>query len=324
MLTVNSSGWKRYFSAPCAIVDNYLKLADGAALKVILYLISSDSQPCDEEIISATGLSREAFDDAVMFWQSLGVISRDGKDASPVLPVQTVQSDKSAAVPVYPDIAEPIHNKVVHSRYAPKDVAQMLQTNDALKELFTEAEATLGRILKHADHEVLISLTDYYGFDEPSIVLILGYCAGLDKTSARYYETVAKSLFENGVTEFHAIERELERMNERHGFEAEIRSDFGLDAKLTKKQREYLDSWLGMGFDFKMISLARERCVDATNKISFQYINKILSSWKEKGIADPSAASNEIKPKKPKEERSFDLNEFDMFTLGAGGDKEKK
>lgn len=324
MLNVNSSGWKRYFSAPCALVDNYLKLADGAALKVILYLIASDNQPSDGDIISATGLSREAFEDAVMFWQSLGVISVDGADAYPMGTSSAVLSPSPS--PTLPATAEPepIHNKVVHSRYAPKDIVQMLKTNDALKELFTEAESTLGRILKHADHEVLISLTDYYGFDEPSIVLILGYCAGLDKTSARYYETVAKSLFEKGVTEFHTIERELERMGEQHGFEAEIRRDFGLDTKLTKRQREYLDSWRGMGFDLEMISLARERCVDATNKLSFQYIDRILSSWKEKGIADPSAADSDIKPQKPKEERSFDLDEFDMFTLGTGGDKEKK
>lgn len=323
MLTVNSSGWKRYFSAPCALVDNYLKLADGAALKVILYLIASDGQPSDSDIISATGLSQEAFEDAVIFWQSLGVISKDGADVSPAAALALPQlPSPSHALPATEP--EPIHNKVVHSRYAPKDIVQMLQTNDALKELFTEAEVTLGRIIKHADHEVLIGLTDYYGFDEPSIVLILGYCAGLDKTSARYYETVAKSLFEKGVTEFHAIERELERMDEQHGFEADVRRDFGLDTKLTKRQREYLDSWRGMGFELDMISLARERCVDATNKLSFQYIDKILSSWKEKGIAAPADAENEAKPQKPKEERSFDLDEFDMFTLGKGGDKEKK
>lgn len=316
-LSVNSSGWKRYFSAPCALVDNYLKLADGAALKVILYLIAVDGQPDDSDIISATGLSREAFEEAVMFWQSLGVISRDGEALSPVSPSPSVTEPSEPA-----ESSEPAaQNKVVHSRYAPKDIAGMLRTNAALKELFSEAEATLGRILKHADHEILISLTDYYGFDEPSIVLILGYCAGQDKTSARYYETVAKSLFEKGVTDFHEIERELERMNERHGFEAEIRRDFGLETRLTPKQSGFIASWRDMGFGIDMISLARERCVDATNKLSFQYINKILCSWKEKGIATPSAAESETKPQKQKEERSFDLDEFDMFTLGAGGEK---
>ena len=41
-LSLNSAGWKRFFSVPCALVDNYLKLADGPALKVLLYIISSE------------------------------------------------------------------------------------------------------------------------------------------------------------------------------------------------------------------------------------------------------------------------------------------
>lgn len=320
-LTVNNSGWKRYFSAPCALVDNFLKLADGAALKVILYLIACDGQPNDHEIISATGLSREAFEDAVLFWQSLGVIQRDDEAPSAIMPSSPSVIESAAVF----DDSTSAKSKVVHSRYSPKDISEMLKTNAALKDLFREAEETLGRILKHADHEILISLTDYYGFDEQSIVLILGYCAGLDKTSARYYETVAKSLFEKGVTDFHSIEREFERANERHGFEAEIHRDFGLEAKLTKKQSEFIASWREMGFGVDMISLARERCVDATNKLSFQYINKILCSWKEKGIATPLAAEGEAKPyNQQKDERSFDLDEFDMFTLGAGEGKEKK
>lgn len=308
-LTVNSGTWKRFFSVPCALVDNYLKLADGPALKVILYLISSEDAPDEQKIISATGITKEAFDEALMFWKELGVISIDGEATIPVAVIPS-----SAAVSAEPDPAK----KVVHSRYAPKDIAEMLKSNAELKELFAEAEATLGRILKHADHEVLISLKDYYGFSEQSIVLILSYCAELDKTSARYYETVAKGLFEKGATDFHSIETEFERLRELHSYESQIRQEFGMDIKLTPRQIEYINSWKSMGFAMNMISLAREKCADATNKLSFQYIDKILKSWQEKGIFTPEAAEGDIKPKKQMNDSSFDLDEFDMFTLGTG------
>lgn len=310
-LTVNSSAWKRFFSVPCALVDNYLKLADGPALKVILYLIASEDIPDEQKIISATGITKDAFEDAVSFWTELGVLSAEGDEKAVVAPLPSTA----------PHAAEPeTVKRVIHSRYAPKDIAEMLRSNSDLKELFTEAESTLGRILKHADHEILISLKDYYGFSEQSIVLILSYCRELDKTSARYYETVAKSLFEKGATDFHSIETEFERLKEQYSYEAKIRQDFGMDTKLTSRQLEYITSWKNMGFEMNMIALAREKCVDATNKLSFPYIDKILKSWQEKEIYTPEAADNEQKPKKQTTESSFDLDEFDMFTLGTGRD----
>ncbi len=311
MLSVNSAGWKRFFSVPCALVDNYLKLADGPALKVLLYLLSSENIPDAETVVSAAGITREAFDEAVSFWKELGVVSVDGEAAQAI------------SRPVQSSPTEPVR-KVVHSQYSPKDIAEMLQNSAELKGLFTEAEATLGRILKHSDHETLISLRDYYGFSEQSIVLILGYCAEREKTSARYYETVAKSLFERGITDFHSIETEFERLRELNSFESEIRRDFGLEVRLTPQQLQFIESWREMGFGLDMISLARERCVDNTNKIKFAYINKILMSWKDKGILTRDDAEKELKPSKSKDEgHSFDLDEFDMFTLRNSGKETK-
>lgn len=299
-LTVNDSNWKRFFSVPCALVDNYLELADGAALKVILYLMSSEEQPDEQKIIAATGITKEAFDEAVMFWRELGVISTDGQNS---------------AVTEIPAASEPV-KKVVHSRYAPKDIAELVKVSPELRELFSEAESTLGRVLKHPDHELLISMRDYYGFSEQSIVLLLSYCAERGKTSTRYCESIVKELHDKGILDFHSIEQELERRREYNSFENEIRRDFGLDIKLTPRQKQYITSWREMGFGIDMISIARERCFDNINKLSFQYIDSIIKSWKNSGIFTPEAAENEIKPSKQKDaERSFDLDEFDRFTL---------
>ena len=309
-LKLNSGGWKRYFSVPCAVADSWLKLADGPALKLILYILSCDGTPSLDGALSATGLSRESIDEAVSFWRSLGVLSDDyGKtDAVPA-----IEAEKSPEAPS----AAPAP-KIIRTGYHPKDIAEMLLSDAELKELFGEAESTLGRLLKHADHETLISLRDYYGFDEPSIVLILSYCSGLGKTSARYYETVAKGLFEKGVTEFHTIEDEFERMREQFGYENEFRRVLGLETKLTSRQTEYANSWRSMGFGLDMIALAREKCVDNLNKLSFPYIDRIMRSWSESGIFTPDAAKNENKPQKAKStERSFDIDEFESFTLNG-------
>lgn len=311
-LALNSGRWKRFFSVPCAVADNYLKLADGPALKVLLYMLSCEDEPEAQKIISATGISERAFEEAIAFWRELGVISNEEGEPAQVLSEQT-----EGPAPIKTPVLKPSR-----SSYTPKDIADELKTSPELKELFNEAEATLGRILRHSDHETLISLRDYYGFSEQSIVLILGYCADLGKTSARYYETVAKNLYDSGITDFHSIETEFERSRERYGFEAQIKREFGIDANLSKKQSGYISSWSDLGFGLDMISLAKDRCLDATNKISFAYIDKILQSWHEKGFKTPEAAESEQKPNKSGD-GGFDWDEFDRFTLGIS-EKETK
>lgn len=313
--SLNQSLWKRFFSAPCALVDNYLKLADGPALKLILYLLSCEGSPDDQKIIAATGLSAEQLEEAAMFWRQLGVMTDSGQEA----PLQLAEK------PTLPSPEQPsgeTPKKVLHSRFSPKDIADMLGADSDLKELFSEAESTLGRTLKHADFETLISLRDYYGFSEQAIVLILSHCADLEKTSAKYYETVAKSLFESGNTDFHSIEAEFERLREQNSFESRIKRDFGLNVKLSKRQSSYIASWKEMGFGEEMISLAREKCLDSTNGLAFAYIDKILKSWHEKGYFTPEAAEADVKPQK-QTDGGFDWDEFDKFTLGLT-EKEKK
>ena len=44
-----------------------------------------------------------------------------------------------------------------------------------------------------------------------------------------------------------------------------------------------------------MIEITYEKCIDATGKLSFNYINKILQKWKENGIFEPDKIENDKK-----------------------------
>ena len=316
MPALNDKLWKRYFSVPCALVDQYLKLATEPALKLILYLLASEGEPSDEKIMEAAGLNRQQLDEAYMHWQALGVIDNAGDHASPAQALKEAERQTDDHENTKQN--QPDNTKIGPTRLQPKDITEKLKSEAGLKDLFVNAEQSLGRLLKHSDHIVLIYLRDYLGFDDQSIILILSHCRDLGKTSPGYYETVGKSLFEKGCTDFHAIEEEFMRLGELHSFESKVKHDFGIDIKLSQKQSKLISSWKDMGFGIEMISLAREKCVDATNKLSFPYIDKILKSWNEKGIKDVASAMNEQKPETSSKERSFDIDEFDQFTLGGG------
>ena len=317
MLRLNGGNWKRYFSFPCAVYE-YIKLADASSLKLILYLLNDESGYFDpEKAAKELGISRSEIDDAILFWRQLGVLCDDETSPSPVQ-----QTPVNA-----PDTAKKGQPKLImHASYSSKDIAMMLERDSDMKCLFTEAETTLGRILKHADHEMLLSLRDYFGFSDQSIILILEHCTELGKTSARYIESVARDLCDRDITEFLDVDAEFKRQKELRSFESTVMRALGLETKLTPRQTGYIKSWQGMGFEIEMISLARERCVDATNKLSFEYIDKILKTWAEKKIFTPDAVKSDVKPAQTPSQNntSYDLDDFDKYTLGITGEGENQ
>ncbi len=310
MVSIKSRKWKRFFSVPCALIDDYIKLADAAALKVILYLLSSESDYNSEnDIMSTTGITQAQLNDAIAFWQKHGIVESDSSAVS-VEPAVDNSNNGITAKPI---------TKVIHSHLSPADITKMLSDDTSIRHLFDEAEVTLGRILKHSDHETIISLKDYYGFSPMSIITILAYCANLEKTSAKYIESVAKGLFDKGITDFGDIEKEFARLNEIHSFENRVKQSFGLDAKLTTKQKGYIESWKSSGLDVDIIAYACEKCIDATNKISFPYIDKIITSWISKNILTVDDAKNDdtkVSNQRIEKTSSFDIDDFDKFTLG--------
>ena len=206
--------------------------------------------------------------------------------------------------------------KIIRVGYSPADIKDLLVASPKMKEMFDEAATTLGRLLKHADKEMLINLHDYYNLPVQSIILILEYCSSLGKTSANYIETVAKDFCESGFTEFVELDAEISRRREYASIEHKIELALKTETKLSKRQSEYISSWLEMGFGEEMIAEARERCVNATNKLSFPYINKVLESWASNRIFTVAQLEADKKPSKVKESSSFDIDEFDEFTLG--------
>ena len=54
----NCGVWGTMFGVPCVVADNFLKLATGEQLKVLLYILRCSGRNCsDEEIALNTGIS---------------------------------------------------------------------------------------------------------------------------------------------------------------------------------------------------------------------------------------------------------------------------
>ena len=293
----NSGIWGTMFGVPFVVADNFLKLATGQQLKVLLYLLRCSGRSCtDDEIALNTGVSAQEAADAVLFWQQVNVLSPQ-RTAQEQIPQQT------AAEPVFFQPVSPVQEKPAvtelpaddsqklpsrqRRNLTPSEISRIMKDQSDVAELFKVAESALGT-LNHTQQDSIIWMYDYLGLKKEVIVTLLFYCKGIDKTNPRYIEKIAYSWSENDINTLAAAEEEVARLGASKEFTGKIMTIFEMAKSPTPKQAAFIEQWKSDGFSIELIKLAYEKTLDNINKLSFDYINKVLLSWKDKGYTTPA------------------------------------
>lgn len=317
------------FAVPTSVVNKYIKKASEGYLKVLLYILSEgEGSFVTDDIAEKTDVDENIIFDAISFWISKNVISC--ADISPIIsnekPATKTKAQEKTVSKIEPiDPSRESLSRKITVKYSPKDLEKLVDESDELKFLMDNSQVILKRPIKYSEQGSLINLYEYYGFSVAAILMLLEYCEKVGKTSIGYIEAVAKNWFENNIIDFECVEKEIIRLLERNKLEKKVFSVFGLDTKPTPNQTAYIEKWEALGFDIDMISFAYEKCVDQTNKLSFQYINKILESWAAKGYKNremasldkPSEKKQYKKQQDQKKEHSYDLDEFYRMALNS-------
>ena len=98
------------FAVPKSIVDNYIKLANEASLKVILYMLRfSEQEHTAQSIASALNITTAQVDEAFIFWENANIFSKTKPDT------QTAEKAGTGKTPV-PDVMTQVKSKKSHAR----------------------------------------------------------------------------------------------------------------------------------------------------------------------------------------------------------------
>ena len=318
---VNSGIWGTMFGVPCIVADNLLKIADESQIKVLLYLLRhSEKNLTAEEISANTGVGTEKVADAVLFWQQVNVLSTSASTsvsvpaAQPIIePVKEIAAD-TPAQPTAPLGNAPLKTTQLH----PSEIADILAANENISDLFRISETLLGT-LTPAMQNTLIWMSDYLSLGNEVILTLLGYCIDADKTNPKYIEKIASDWAENEINTLELATAEIERRNQARDFTNEIKRIFELRQNPTTNQQKMITKWQADRLPLDMIHLAYEKTVEQINKVSFEYINKILESWKLSGyssVSDVKNAEEEYKRRKsgsPAASDGFDPDKYKML-----------
>lgn len=276
-------------------IDEYMKDANDAQLKVYLYLVRmlQDNAPVSiSEIADKFNHTEKDVLRALRYWEKCGVLSLKVSADKSLLGICLCGLCQKAASKEEPPEAPTSVTVMSHQTIsAPSPFEKPSYTLDDLKsfqqqentaQLIFIAEQYLGRTLSPADMKSILFFTDRLHFSDDLIDYLLQYCVERGKKDFRYIEKVAIGWAEAGVTTPAEAEGHASRYDKTV---YSIMNALGKTNAPAKNEVAYIRRWTGeFGFELDVILEACGRTVLATDRHRFAYADSILSSWYKAGV----------------------------------------
>jgi len=233
---------------------------DGNLARLYIYLTANGFSM--EGAAKELGMSAGALQDAAAKLAGMGLIDSSAKLEETVLP-----------------------------DYSRAEMARFIEEDKSFYEVFKYAQELYGRILSEPDIGILLRIYSYLSFTPDAIMMLISFCAeqsrqrGKGLPSFKQVEREALKWERDGVTTGSQADRYLVGLRRREDEGAGVLSLIGLDRQPTQTQKRYVDSWLDMGFSPDMIYSAYDITVVRTGGLKWEYMNRILTNWHDKGIA---------------------------------------
>ncbi len=320
-IVLNSNSGSQATVIPNLFIDNYMPSANGAYVKVYLYLLRCILSTDDIEIsISAIA---DRLDDtekdiirALCYWEKINLISlvrntnnqiisitlndifkanseqedSDAKNARSDTPTVAsgIVDETSAARMDIVESAPIVNRKFDKPNYSEAQIKQ-LTTTDEVKWMLNIIEIYLDRLIKPMDLQLILYLYESLGFSAELIMYLYEYCVSKNKKNPAYIEAVALSWAEEGIDTVEKAEAATVLYNNNYNA---VNKAFGLNRAPGNVEKQYINKWLHKyGFHIDIIVEACNRTILMTQKPDFKYADKILENWFKKDVKELSHIS---------------------------------
>ena len=134
-----------------------------------------------------------------------------------------------------------------------------------------------------------------YGFDEQVMISLFGYCYEKSALHRNYVRVVADSWNKNNIKTYTDLENYYQKQEKLGLFKKNISKKLGLNRLLTQFEEAYVEKWVvDFGFSQGIIDVALKKTTSKTNP-SFDYLDKLLTDWNERGFKTPEEATDFVK-----------------------------
>ena len=139
-----------------------------------------------------------------------------------------------------------------------------------------------------------------YSFDEEVMIALFRYCYEKSALHKNYIQVVADAWAKNNIKTFDDLDSYYEKQESLSKIGKSISKKLGINRQLSQYEMSYIEKWiLDYKYDLKIIEIALKKTTSKTNP-SFDYIDKLISSWNERNLRTPEAVQKYIEDTKQK------------------------
>ena len=315
-------------------IDEYMKDANDAQLKVYLYLLRMMSAGLSTSVSDIADQFNHTEKDvarALKYWEKNGLLTleydeaknlsgiqlldfpkKSGRNAGEVVPLASLVKlpPKAESSPESSDFTKPSYSL---------DQLKAFKNNEETAQILFVAEQYIGKPLSPSEIKTILFFTDRLGFSEDLIDYLIQYCVDKGKKDFRYIEKVAISWAEEGITTPKQAAKFAVKYDKAvYG----IMKALGKSGTPTKMEADFATRWIKeYGFTADIILEACNRTVMSTDKHRFEYADSILTSWYKNQVhnksdikaLDDAYAKSRSASAKPQGRSAGQYSQFNQF-----------
>ena len=260
-----------YTELPDVFFTEYLSMASGDNIKVYLYILFLSKYNKDIKITDLSkvlSLPFPVIQESIKFWEDLGLIVRKNNGYI-VKNIQEIALNK-------------LYNPKITS--SPEDVEKNSKNQYRARAIESINSSFLQGVMSPSWYNDIILWFNKYGFDEQVMISLFNYCYNKSALHRNYVQTVADSWSKNNIKTFSDLDLYYQKYEKMTKIKKLIAKKLGLSRELTQFEEAYIEKWtIEYGYDMSIIEIALRRTTSKANP-SFDYIDKLLTDWKDRNL----------------------------------------
>lgn len=284
-----------FTAIPDWFLDRYLPKADGEFVKIYLLLWR---QLCAGKTITTADLAVMTEDSeknilrAIRYWEKQRLLSCLQNDQGEIVEISFLLPEETVVPVASPSPAKQIPTvetrelsgkSAEEKRKISPDQHRKLANDEEFGTLVYIVGKYLSKSLQLKDCQVLEYLYGELGMSAELLEYIVETCVDTGRASLHYIEKVALDWHEKGIVTVDQA-KEISEVYKKQYYQ--ILKAFGVTMRgPAPEEKAFMDRWLyELRFAMEVILEACRRTIRATHTPNFNYANKILLDWREKGV----------------------------------------
>lgn len=290
---------------PDVFFTEYLSQAPGDYIKIYLYIVFLSKYGKDVKINDLSkklNIDFKTIQEGIKYWEDSGAITKKNTGY----------------------IINSLQEIELHKLYKPKvalsadDLKKTVENQHRAKAIETINNMFFQGIMSPSWYSDIDMWFKKYSFDEVVMISLFNYCYNRSALHRNYIQTVADSWYKNNVKTSADLDNLFAKQDKLNTIYKTISKKLGYNRPLTEYEKGYIEKWIvEYGYSLDIIEIALKKTTSKTNP-NFDYLDKLISDWHDRGLKTPEEVQNFLNEFKQKNkdikklEKTTGYNNYDQ------------